>query len=455
MPELHEDIEVPKAARIVPVSRQTTTLVVILFGIVMLGAIFLTTTQTGQNISGLSLRPLASFAFDKTGRSLDDQTTAKPVVNCIKAPCPGDPTDPAESVHPDGSLVINIPGENNPTGVYLIQNGARRAIGSGDIFNCLGYDWNKIVPANSADAALPVGSGLTCTPHQQLQISGSFPNGTVGQAYSTTLSTVNAQSAACSWSLDSVTPRIPSAKLTFIADTVPADESIQTFQATPTAPGTYSVSISVKCGSATAQHQFNLVVSLATSAAHPDGSLVLGLFNIPSSVSLIENGKLRPFPTAEIFMSHGYRWDKIVPANSGDAVLPLGEGITYAPGTLVRNGQSLRSYYLVYENNILRPFNAYDVFRSMGYSNSMSFVANPDNYKAGSVMTISDSHPPGTDIVDGGVIYRIGLDKKRHAYPSISVYNTWHTYDADFTRVLPANSFDNSILLGSFMTARQ
>ncbi|MDQ3018690.1 MAG: hypothetical protein M3Q64_02370, partial [bacterium] len=66
------------------------------------------------------------------------------------------------SRHVDGTLVKNIPGENNPTGVYLLENGKRRPIGAQEIFVCNNFDSSKIVAANYADAALAVGTAVTC-----------------------------------------------------------------------------------------------------------------------------------------------------------------------------------------------------------------------------------------------------------------------------------------------------
>jgi len=130
------------------------------------------------------------------------------------------------TAHSNGSLIINIPGEHNPTGVYLVENGKRRPFPTTDIFACLGYDINNIVPANTEDASLPVGDVMACT-------------------------------------------------------------------------------------------------------AHSNGSLIVNVpgEHNPTGVYLVENGKRRPFATAEIFICLNYKWSDIVPANTEDAKLPLGAGM--------------------------------------------------------------------------------------------------------------------------------
>lgn len=68
------------------------------------------------------------------------------------------PAGPAISTnsetHPDGALVLE-----NKT-VWWIRNGQRQAFESAAVFNTYGFDFQKIVPANTADLALPVGSAV-------------------------------------------------------------------------------------------------------------------------------------------------------------------------------------------------------------------------------------------------------------------------------------------------------
>ena len=65
-----------------------------------------------------------------------------------------DLTNPAQ--HPDGSLIYTP----NHSGVILIQNGQRRNIIYGEVFNSYGYQWSQIRNPTDSDNSLPVGPDL-------------------------------------------------------------------------------------------------------------------------------------------------------------------------------------------------------------------------------------------------------------------------------------------------------
>ncbi len=87
--------------------------------------------------------------------------------------------------------------------------------------------------------AAPTGSTLS--------IAGSFPNGTVGQAYTTNISTVNAGTSNCTFTLTGINPRLPSATITRVNNVANATETLGLFSATPPSAQTYVVSTSVSC----------------------------------------------------------------------------------------------------------------------------------------------------------------------------------------------------------------
>jgi hypothetical protein len=108
----------------------------------------------------------------------------------------------------------------------------------------------------------------------------------------------------------------------------------------------------------------------ADSSPGGAGTLVLGLDGIPTSVNLIlDNNQRKGFASGEIFMSHGYKWQRIISGNSGDQALFTVNGFDFAPGTLVKVRNNPRSpVYLVYPNRVIRAFTDYDTFQAMGYS---------------------------------------------------------------------------------------
>ena len=275
-------------------------------------------------------------------------------------------------------------------------------------------------------------------------VSSQMPNGKVGELYGYMFQATGGQ-GQLSWSVSTA----PAINGIYIKPT-------GMFVATPRNAGGYAVTVTVKdsAGQSAIKDLRWIVTAESYVKPHPEGSLVSGLFGVSSSVGVIENGVARPFPNAEVFLSHGYRWDKVVKANDGDLVLRKGANMDYASGTLLRSKLNPGSFFLMYPSNVIRAFSSMDSFASMGYRGQVSYVANPAVYKSGNVMTLFDSHPPGTDINDGGTIYRITINGTRVTYPSIAVYNTWHTTDNDFTRVLPANGFDRLLPISGTMLPR-
>jgi hypothetical protein len=73
-----------------------------------------------------------------------------PKINLIDYPA-GAPIGSAAQAHPDGALVLD-----HGT-VWWILGNARQGFESAAVFNTYGFDWNKIVKANSADMALSAG----------------------------------------------------------------------------------------------------------------------------------------------------------------------------------------------------------------------------------------------------------------------------------------------------------
>jgi hypothetical protein len=55
-------------------------------------------------------------------------------------------------------------------------------------------------------------------------------------------------------------------------------------------------------------------------AIHPEGSLI----NEKGTVYLMLNNQKHPFPTATSFMSYGFKFKQVVPANSYDGPVPVG-----------------------------------------------------------------------------------------------------------------------------------
>ena len=74
-----------------------------------------------------------------------------PVINLADYPA-GDPIASSTATHPEGALVLDSTGT-----VWWILDGQRDGFESLTVFNTYGFTFDRTVPANSADMALPVG----------------------------------------------------------------------------------------------------------------------------------------------------------------------------------------------------------------------------------------------------------------------------------------------------------
>lgn len=330
------------------------------------------------------------------------------------------------------------------------------------------YEWNMsadfakkyagqnqvIVKINNTDRSATSGVFYIDSPSVSNELSiltESMAPGKVGESYSAQFKASGGQ-APYNWSAT-----IPQFQDQFKMDSVSGEFSVK-----PSRVGNYRVTVtvtdsnSIRANTYSKTYQWN-VRGADVTTPHPEGSLVLNIKGSPTGVWLIENGFVRPFPSAEVFMSHGYKWSSIVQGNSGDEGLPIGQGFTLAPGTLIKPSNSLKMC-LVYPNLVYRCFTSYAVFTRMGYKPSMAYPVSTTyltnaGYTEGDAISDVMAHPMGTDISDNGTIYWVS-EKGRRGYPNREVYNTWHTFNNDFSRVVPANDFDRNLILQAPMTAR-
>ncbi|MDP2932807.1 MAG: hypothetical protein Q8N81_01610, partial [bacterium] len=87
-------------------------------------------------------------------------------------------------------------------------------------------------------------------------------------------------------------------------------------------------------------------VGAATSARHKNGVLIRD----NGTVYLLQNNTRRGFVTAEEFLSHGYVFEMVVPANAEDLKLLQGENLKARSGTLVLDTADNRTVYLILDD---------------------------------------------------------------------------------------------------------
>ncbi len=222
--------------------------------------------------------------------------------------------------HPDGTLV------HANGSVYLIDEGQRRPITSGEVFISHGFDWAKIKAANAADLALAVGSNFS-----------AFREGTL----------------------------VAAAGGVYVIDQLP-DGSLQK-------RGIASYDVFQGLGY---QNKDFLSVYPSMLPAQ-DGSLITSVYNHPEgtlvhangSVYLIETGQKRPITSGEVFISHGFDWSRIRAASVGDMSLPDGAMFNgYREGTLLAaSGGIFASDKLLDGSYQKRGFATWEAFVGLSY----------------------------------------------------------------------------------------
>src|SRR3989344_2784108 len=115
--------------------------------------------------------------------------------------------------------------------------------------------------------------------------------------------------------------------------------------------------------------------------AHTEGALVLDKTD-NRTVWWAINGTRQGFQSAEVFMTYGFSFDKVVPANDSDMALTVGPLVKFRDGTLVND---LGYTYLISDGKKLR-FSDSNVFTGKGYKTSNAIAADLASYTEGSMI---------------------------------------------------------------------
>lgn len=183
-------------------------------------------------------------------------------------------------------------------------------------------------------------------------------------------------------------------------------------------------------------------------AASPEGAVVLD----GNTIYLITAAERRGFPSAEVFLSHGYKFEDAMPIRQMDFTKTEGAPLIYRDGTLVKGSGA--TVYIISEG-VKRPFISGDVFRALGYSfgNVVTDTGGVlDGIRTGTVIySGSISHPTGTLINHKGTIYVTSVSALK-GIPSLEVFNS---YGYKFKDVVPASiAFDMTMPVEEILKAR-
>lgn len=196
------------------------------------------------------------------------------------------------SPHPDGTLI------NLDNSIYLIENGKRRHVGGGAVFDSYRYDWNRVKPATSGDRQLVTASGLYNLNPERLYYSDGSP-----------VYVLLSTDGNITWQKQPITYEAFT-KLGYMWSDVMRVNPSELPQTT--SPGNY---FEIK---------------------HRNGDLI----SMQGKVYYIDHNTRR-YVSGAVFRSHLWPWQVVMPASSLDSSIPEGERMLYKEGSVLYDGSNL------------------------------------------------------------------------------------------------------------------
>lgn len=179
------------------------------------------------------------------------------------------------------------------------------------------------------------------------------------------------------------------------------------------------------------------------------------LVKIDNTYYFIENNVRKGITSPGILNSCGFDFGDATVATAADKALATGPLLLPCGGALVKSVEDPTVYLISLGKRYA--FTSAQVFLGLGFKFSSVLVVTDPELQAlsrGSDLNDSSSaHLPGTDININGTIYWIDGAGVKRPYPSLEVYNSWHINN-DFSNVVPANSADLVLPVGSSVTSR-
>ncbi len=281
------------------------------------------------------------------------------------------------------------------SGVYLVENGQKRAFPNAETFLSYGYRWADVVVVSQSElSSIPEGTVMPYNAHfrdGQL-VRGAGTTGVYLVQNGTKRGFANAETfISCGYQWTQVT-NVSSVEVGLIPAGTDMPYNVNYRKdgliRAQGATGVYLVQNGTKRGFANAEtflsygYQWSLVTNVTAVEL---GMLPVGT-DIPYNVNyrnngliraqnttgvyLIQNGAKRGFSTAEAFLSYGYQWTTVVNVTSVElGMIPTGAEVVYnvhfRDGKLIRKAGS-DGVYLV-ENGAKRGFPNAQVFLNHGY----------------------------------------------------------------------------------------
>ena len=194
---------------------------------------------------------------------------------------------------------------------------------------------------------------------------------------------------------------------------------------------------------------------ISSSEVHPLGTII----NIGGTLYTITKNNQnqvvrRPYTSAGAFLSYGFNsFGIVVEASEADKNLGVGDFIPPQDGRVVCSdrGSDLGTCYLI-TNRQKAGFVSEVVFTGLGFSfenaiyGDISFLPPTSN-----IETASQAHLPGTVIMNNNTIQLVS-NSGLLGFPSFETFLSW---GYDLSMVVPANSFDTSLVQNSVVGPRQ
>ena len=175
-----------------------------------------------------------------------------------------------------------------------------------------------------------------------------------------------------------------------------------------------------------------------------DGTLVLD----GSTIYLMENSQKRPFVSAAEFLSWGFKFSDAITMSSISEI-PQGPVMRAMDGTLALDNGTI---YLLTSDGTKRGFVSAQVFNSLGYSFNQVVKMDTSSYQLGSTIDTNTSvHPDGSLVLDNQKTVWWLQNGQRNGFPSADVF---YSYGLTFESIVPANSSDLALPIGSVMQSR-
>ena len=363
------------------------------------------------------------------------------------------------TTYPSGCCVLGLTGNSQPLSAPYVTFNTQSGSTVVNTYSAGTYSWVlKLMDSvgNSVTKAVNLNIKAATASSASFQINTTqLPAATVGAYYNGKIDfqyTTNGTNYASNATFSG----LPSGITTGSASNPNANYGIVynnpgsvTISGTPTTVGTYTVTLNLTDQySANISKQFTLVVNPivestpASSGINlPDGTII----KIPGdpTVYLVTKGQLKPFSSAEDFLSQGYTWSQIQQVSPSQiSTGSSGSGFyPYPSGSLINDNGTI--YFISGHSKI--PFTNWEAFVGLGYLLKNVVEGDLTSYTLATnyfITTANAAHPWGSWVIHLGTVY-YSSQEGLIGVPSSEVFTS---NGGNWNLLVKANSYDVAAL---------